>query len=96
VKSHAIGFENRWTSGEHAREWVCELERLGLPTVRVMFADHETHHADAPKVVFDIPPGFVRDWLAYHDRRIARSSCSGALASSASVSSPRPRQSSLR
>jgi hypothetical protein len=72
MKSHAIPFENRWTNGEHAHEWNCELDRLGVPNVRAMFSDHETHHAQERNVVFDIPSGFVRDWLAFHDRRSAR------------------------
>jgi hypothetical protein len=72
MKSHSIPFENRWTNGAHASEWYCELERLGVANVRAMFSEHETHHGDEPAVVFDIPPGFVRDWLAFHDRRAAR------------------------
>jgi hypothetical protein len=72
MTSHRLPFENRWTSGEHAWEWNCELERLGLPNVRALFGEHETHHADERVVIFDIPTGFVRDWLAFHDRRTAR------------------------
>jgi hypothetical protein len=68
VKSHRLPFENRWTSGEHAWHWYRELERLGVPNVRAMFADHEMHHADDSSVVSDVPAGFVRDWLNYHDR----------------------------
>jgi hypothetical protein len=37
-----------------------------------MYCEHETHHGEEPAVVFDIPSGFVRDWLAFHDRRTAR------------------------
>jgi hypothetical protein len=37
-----------------------------------MFADHEMHHADHNPVVFDVPAGFVRDWLSFHDRHDAR------------------------
>jgi hypothetical protein len=70
--SHTLPFENRWTNGERAWEWHCELERLGVPNVRVMFSEHETHHGEEPFVVFAIPPGFVRDWLAFHDKRIER------------------------
>ena len=69
---HRLPFENRWTSGAHAFEWNCELERLGVPNVRAMFAAHETHDPERPAVVFDIPAGFIRDWLAFHDRRAAR------------------------
>jgi hypothetical protein len=72
MKSHHLPFENRWTNGEHAWQWHCELERLGLNNVRAIFADHETHHADERLVVFDMPAGFVRDWLAFRDRRAAR------------------------
>ncbi|MDB5568542.1 MAG: hypothetical protein JWP84_5108 [Tardiphaga sp.] len=72
MKSHRLPFENRWTNGERAWEWHCELERLGLMNVRAMFADHETHHPGRRAVIFDIPTGFVRDWLAFHDRRTAR------------------------
>jgi len=72
MKSRVIPFENRWTNGKHAWEWHCELERLGVPNVRAMFSDHETHHPQSRSVVFDIPAGFVRDWLAFHDRRAAR------------------------
>ena len=72
MKSHRLPLENRWTSGAHAVEWSCELERLGVPNVRAMFADHEAHDSGKPAVVFDIPAGFVRDWLAFHDRRAAR------------------------
>jgi hypothetical protein len=72
MKSHIVPFENRWTNSEHAWHWYCELERLGVPNVRTMFSEHETHHGDEPTVVFDVPSGFVRDWLAFHDRRVAR------------------------
>jgi hypothetical protein len=71
MKSHRLPFENRWTSGEHAWQWHCELERLGVPTVRAMFADHETRRRKHT-VVYDIPPEFVRDWLAFHDRHETR------------------------
>jgi len=85
MKSHAVPFENRWTNGEHAWQWHCELERLGVANVRTMFCEHEAHHGEEPAVIFDIPhhgeepavifdipAGFVRDWLAFHDRRSAR------------------------
>lgn len=72
MTSHRLPFENRWTSGGHAWSWHCELEHLGLANVRAMYAEHETHHAEEPAVIFDIPAGFVRDWLAFHDRRAAR------------------------
>jgi len=69
---HTIPFENRWTNAEHAWEWTRELDRLGVSNVRAMFSEHETHHHEDPTVIFDIPPGFVRDWLAFQDRRSAR------------------------
>jgi hypothetical protein len=72
MKSHRLPFENRWTNNARAWEWNCELERLGVPNVRAMFADHEAHYSGRPAVVFDIPAGFVRDWLAFRDRRVAR------------------------
>ena len=72
MKSHKLPFENRWTNGAHAWEWNCELERLGLPNVRAMFVDHETHHPGRRAVIFGIPAEFVRDWLAFHDGRTAR------------------------
>jgi hypothetical protein len=72
MKSHTVPFENRWTNGQHAWQWHCGLERLGVPNVRTMFCEHETRHGDDPAVVFNIPSGFVRDWLAFHDRRMAR------------------------
>jgi hypothetical protein len=72
MKSHAVPFENRWTNGEHAWQWHRELERLGVQNVRTMFCEHETHHGEERAVVFDIPSGFVRDWLAFHDRQTAR------------------------
>jgi hypothetical protein len=72
MKSHRLPFENRWTSGEHAWQWYCELERIGVPNVRAMFADHEMHHADDNSVVFDVPTGFVQDWLSFHDRHDGR------------------------
>ncbi len=72
MNSHRLPFENRWTNGEHAWQWNCELERLGPSNVRAMFADHETNHPARPAIIFDIPAGFVRDWLAFQDRRTAR------------------------
>jgi hypothetical protein len=68
---HKLPFENRRTSGRPAWQWYCELERMGLNNVRAMFADHECHHPDRRLVVADVPAEFVRDWLAFHDRRTA-------------------------
>ena len=72
MKPHRLPFENRWTGGEHAWQWYCELERIGVSTVRAMLAEHEIHHADSGSVVFDVPSGFVRDWLDFHDRHDRR------------------------
>ncbi|WP_407169596.1 hypothetical protein [Bradyrhizobium sp. ORS 111] len=72
MKSHAIPFQNRWANGAHAWPWHCELEPLGVPATRTMYCEHEAHHRDECSVVFDIPPRFVHDWLAFHDRRDAR------------------------
>jgi hypothetical protein len=33
MKSHTVPFENRWTNDEHAWQWHCELERLGVANV---------------------------------------------------------------
>ncbi|HEV7635187.1 MAG TPA: hypothetical protein VGO54_07100 [Bradyrhizobium sp.] len=73
MTSHRLPFENRWTGGEHAWQWYCELERIGVPNVRAMFIDHEMHRADDSSVVYDIPAGFVSDWLRFHDRHDGRS-----------------------
>lgn len=72
MKSRVIPFENRWTNSERAWQWHFELEWLGVSTVRTMYCEHEIRHGEEPAVVFDIPSGFVRDWLAFHDRRTAR------------------------
>ncbi len=72
MKSYILPFENRWTNNTHAWEWHWHVERLGVANVRAMFSEHETHHQEEPTVIFDVPPGFVRDWLAFHDDRIAR------------------------
>lgn len=72
MKSHRIPFENRWTDGENASQWYCEFERIGVPNVRAMFADHEMHHADDSSAVFDVPAGFVRGWLGFRDRHDVR------------------------
>lgn len=62
-------FENRWTSGRKAWRWHQELEALGVENVRLRLA-----LLDAPAPVAfpdpDIPPGFIRDWLSYCDRKV--------------------------
>jgi hypothetical protein len=72
MESHRLPFENRWTNGAHVWKWNCELDDLGVSNVRAMFADHEARHPRRNAVIYDIPAGFVRDWLAYQDRRAAR------------------------
>ena len=72
MKTHRLPFENRWTNSKQAWQWNCELERMGVPNVRLMFADHEVHHPGRRAAVLDIPAGFVRDWLAFQDRKVAR------------------------
>lgn len=67
-----LPFENRWTNGKQAWQWHCELERIGTENVRMMFVDHECYRPDDRLIVADVPPQFVRDWLAYHDRHAAR------------------------
>jgi hypothetical protein len=47
------------------------LERLGVTNVRMMFAVHEINDPCKAEVISEIPAGFVRDWLSFHDRRIA-------------------------
>ena len=69
---HRLPFENRWTNNANALQWNCELDRLGVANVRAMFVDHETRHPNRRSIVMDIPAGFVRDWLAFQDRRVAR------------------------
>ena len=65
-------FENRWTSGARGWRWYVALERLGVDQVRAELALQEllpqTQLADLA-----IAPGFVRDWLAFHERRARRS-----------------------
>jgi hypothetical protein len=68
MKPHCTPFENRWTDGEQGWRWFRELEREGVGNVRAMLIDHEIHHPREPGAVFDVPAGFVRDWLAYKDR----------------------------
>ena len=72
MTSHRLPFENRWTNNANALHWNSQLHHLGVATVRAMFVDHEMRHPDRRNVVQDIPTGFVRDWLAFQDRRVAR------------------------
>jgi hypothetical protein len=73
---HTLPFENRWSDGEHAWQWHVHLEQIGLENVRLWFLMEAARHEDGALVPFEVPPGFVRDWLAYHDRanerRLAR------------------------
>jgi hypothetical protein len=72
MTTHRLPFENRWTNDANAQHWNCQLDHLGVANVRAMFADHETRHPNRLNVVQDVPVGFVRDWLAFQDRRAAR------------------------
>jgi hypothetical protein len=72
MKPHRTPFENRWTSGEQGWRWFSELEREGIGNIRAMLVDHEIHRPTDPIAVFDVPTGFVRDWLAYRDRCAVR------------------------
>jgi hypothetical protein len=72
MTTHRLPFENRWTNNANALQWNCELDHLGVANVRAMFVDHETRHPTRRNVVQDVPAGFVRDWLAFQDRRAAR------------------------
>ncbi|MEH2554859.1 hypothetical protein V1286_002388 [Bradyrhizobium algeriense] len=72
MTTHRLPFENRWTNNANALQWNCELDHLGVANVRALFVDHETRHPNRRNVVQDVPVGFVRDWLAFQDRRAAR------------------------
>lgn len=63
-----LPFENRWTSGQKARRWYLLLEALGVENARLRLALQDS---TSPVGFCDpeIPNGFVKDWLAYHDRR---------------------------
>lgn len=64
-------FENRWTSGRKAWRWHQELEALGVEDARVRLALKDSLQP-APFPDPEIPVGFVRDWLRYHDRQSRR------------------------
>ena len=72
MTTHRLPFENRWSNDANAQHWNCQLDHLGVANVRAMFADHETRHPNRRNVLQDVPVGFVRDWLAFQDRRAAR------------------------
>jgi hypothetical protein len=64
-------FENRWTSGQKAWRWHQELEALGVENTRLCLVLHD----EPQNVAFpdaEIPAGFVRAWLRYHDRKAHR------------------------
>jgi hypothetical protein len=65
MKSHRLPFENRWTGGEQAWHWYCELERVGVPNVRAMFADHELHHPMIGRSCSTFPQALCRTGLAF-------------------------------
>jgi hypothetical protein len=68
MSDQSVPFENRWTNGEQARHWMLRLEREGVKNVRAMYADHELNAPDERLLVEDIPIGFARDWLAWHQQ----------------------------
>ena len=51
---------------------IANLSDWGCPTSGRCSASTRLYHGDVSAVVFDVPSGFVRDWLAFHDRRAAR------------------------
>jgi hypothetical protein len=68
---HTLPFENRWSDREHAWQWHAHLERIGLENTRHWFIVEATRREDA-QLPSEVPLGFVRDWLDYHDRVEAR------------------------
>lgn len=68
MSDQSVPFENRWTNGEQARHWMLRLEREGVKNVRAMYADHELNAPDERLLIEDIPIGFARDWLAWHQQ----------------------------
>ena len=68
---HTLPFENRWSDGEHARQWYAQLERVGLENARLWFIVEGARRADA-ELPSEVPLGFVHDWLDYRDRVEAR------------------------
>jgi hypothetical protein len=68
MSDQSVPFENRWTNGTQARHWMLRLEREGVKNVRAMYADHELHAPGERLLLEDIPIGFARDWLAWHQQ----------------------------
>jgi len=68
MSNQSLPFENRWTSGDQARHWMLRLEREGVKNVRALYADHELNAPDQRLLIEDIPIGFARDWLAWHQQ----------------------------
>jgi hypothetical protein len=68
MSDRPIPFENRWTNGEQGRRWMLRLEREGVKNVRAIYADHELHAPAERLLLDDVPIGFARDWLAWHQR----------------------------
>lgn len=56
MKSHIVPFENRWTNGERAWHWHCELERMGVSNVRMMFSEYQTLIAMSQRLSSMFPP----------------------------------------
>lgn len=68
MNNRSVPFENRWANGDKARHWMLRLEREGVKNVRAMYADHELNAPAERLLVDDIPIGFARDWLAWHQQ----------------------------
>lgn len=68
MSDELVSFENRWTSGARGRHWMLRLEREGEANVCALYADHELHSPDERLLIEDIPIGFARDWLVWHQQ----------------------------
>lgn len=62
-------FENRWGAGAAGWRWYVELQRLGPDYVRACLAQHALRDDEPLQSPWAAPPGFVRDWLSYLERR---------------------------
>lgn len=69
-KAQKLPFENRWTSGEVARQWYLRLEREGPENVKLKHALRDiASNIDADAA---IPDEFITTWLAYHTKQKER------------------------
>ena len=69
---HTLPFENRWSDGEHARQWFLHLERVGVENVRLWLIVEKVRRGDGDLLPSEIPLGFADDWLSYHERMNTR------------------------